>query len=298
MDAGNRRDALNTLASRITYAKALLAAVSANTVPVKDLTADVVRQLRRFKDAEMEKDILKLWGVSRDSSAELKAEIEKIKKIYQAGGSQPGDASRGRAIFARTCAQCHTLFGTGGKVGPDLTGSARADLDYILLNVVDPNAVIPNDYRASNIETKDGRSITGIVTKQDDKAVTVVMPERKPSSCRAVKSESLQQSEVSMMPEGLLQPLSDQEIRDLLYYLSRPGQVPLPATNATPPRLPRCRHSQIPPPSSMAKTSPAGMATCPFGKLRTAKSSAALPPASSTTNSSRATWSSRISASC
>ena len=237
-----RRDALNTLVSRLPFAKALLAAVSANTIPAKDLTADLVRQLRRFKDEQMEKDILRLWGVSRDSSAELKAQIEKIKQIYRAGGSQPGDASRGRAVFARTCQQCHTLFGTGGQVGPDLTGSARADLDYIVLNVVDPNAVIPNDYRAWNIETKDGRNITGIVTKQDDKAVTIVMPSETLVLPRG-EIESLQQSALSMMPEGLLQSLTDQEIRDLLYYLSRPGQVPLPAANATPAPRARRAHS-------------------------------------------------------
>jgi putative membrane-bound dehydrogenase-like protein len=255
MGADNRRDALTTLASRLPYAKALMAAVAANTVPVKDLSADIIRQLRRFKDEQMEKDILRLWGVSRDSSAELKKEIERIKNVYRAGGSQPGDASRGRAVFARTCQQCHTLFGTGGKVGPDLTGSARADLDYITLNVVDPNAIIPNDYRAWNIDMKDGRNITGIVTKQDDKAVTVVMPNETLVLPRG-EIESLQQSALSMMPEGLLTPLSDQEVRDLLYYLSRPGQVPLPATNAAPAAAPAPAKS-APPAASTISTDPA-----------------------------------------
>ena len=203
----------------------------------------------------MEKDILRLWGVSRDSSAELKKEIEHIKNVYRAGGSQPGDASRGRAVFARTCQQCHTLFGTGGHVGPDLTGSARADLDYITLNVVDPNAIIPNDYRAWNIEMKDGRNITGIVTKQDDKAVTVVMPTETLVLPRG-EIESLQQSALSMMPEGLLTPLSDQEVRDLLYYLSRPGQVPLPATNAAAATAP-APVKPAPPAASTIPTDPA-----------------------------------------
>src|SRR5580765_5348492 len=85
-----------------------------------------------------------------------------------------GSPSRGRAIFSKTCQQCHTLFEVGGKVGPDITGSNRGDLDYILQNVVDPNAVIPNDYRTWSLETKDDRSIIGIVTKQDDNAVTIV----------------------------------------------------------------------------------------------------------------------------
>ena len=235
IDAASRRDALNTLVSRVTFAKALLAAVSASTVSAKDLSADIVRRLRRFKDEQIEKDILRLWGVSRDSSAELKAQIEKVKQIYRARRFATRRCLRGRAIFARTCQQCHTLFGTGGHVGPELTGSARADLDYITLNVVDPNAVIPNDYRAWNIETKDGRNITGIVSKQDDKAVTVVMPGETLVIPRG-EIESLQQSALSMMPEGLLQSLNDQEVRDLLYYLSRPGQVPLPAATQLPQR--------------------------------------------------------------
>jgi putative membrane-bound dehydrogenase-like protein len=229
----HRRDALNTLASRVTFAKPLLVAVGQGAVPVKDLTADLVRQLRSLKNPELEQDILKVWGVSRDSSADKKAEIEKYKNIYRAGGSQPGDASRGRAMFNRTCAQCHTLFDNGGKVGPDLTGSNRADLDYILMNIVDPNAVIPNDYRAANIETKDDRSITGIIKQQDDKAVTV-MTANETITIPRNEIKALKQSEFSMMPEGLLQAFNDQEVRDLVYYLNRPGQVPLPATAEIP----------------------------------------------------------------
>ncbi|MDB6121449.1 MAG: putative rane-bound dehydrogenase [Pedosphaera sp.] len=233
LEPSHRRDALNTLASRVTFAKPLLASVGQGTVPVKDLTADLVRQLRSLKNPELEQDILKVWGVSRDSSADKKSEIEKYKKVYWAGGSQPGDASRGRGVFTRTCVQCHTLFDTGGKVGPDLTGSNRADLDYILLNIVDPNAVIPNDYRASNLEMKDDRNITGIVTKQDDKSVTIVTANETLVLPRN-EIKSMQQSELSMMPEGLLQSLNEQEIRDLLYYLSRPAQVPLPAPAEVP----------------------------------------------------------------
>ncbi|HKI71476.1 MAG TPA: dehydrogenase, partial [Verrucomicrobiae bacterium] len=129
------------------------------------------------------------------------------------------------------CQQCHALFDAGGKVGPDLTGSNRADLDYLLQNIIDPNAVIPNEYRASTIEMKDGRSITCIVKQQDDKSVTVITQNETLVLPRN-EIESVRQSELSMMPEGLLAPLQDQEVRDLLYYLSRPGQVPLPPEKA------------------------------------------------------------------
>jgi putative heme-binding domain-containing protein len=108
-----------------------------------------------------------------------------------------------------------------------LTGANRNDLSYILQNMVDPNAVIPNEYRSSTIDTTDERILTGIIKKEDNNSVTmatanetVVLPRQ--------EIKSIHSSEISMMPEGLLDPLSDQEVRDLIYYLGRPGQVPLP----------------------------------------------------------------------
>ncbi len=80
----------------------------------------------------------------------------------------------GRAVFAKTCAQCHNLFGTGGNVGPELTGSNRADLDYLLGNVYDPSALIGKDYQATVLALKDGRVLTGIVRAEDKDAITLV----------------------------------------------------------------------------------------------------------------------------
>ena len=226
MNPEEKRDALNTLASRASFARPLLSAIEKDGSLKRDLSADLIRQLRTLKDAEVNAQLVKVYGAIREASADKKELIEKYKKIYRGGGSQPGDASRGRAVFARTCAQCHTLFEVGGKVGPDLTGSNRGDLDYILENMVDPNAVIPNDYRASTLETKDDRMLTGIVKHQDDKSVTLLTPNETVTVPRN-EIASLKQNELSMMPEGLLEPLNEQEIRDLIFYLRQPGQVPL-----------------------------------------------------------------------
>jgi putative heme-binding domain-containing protein len=222
-----KRDALNTLASRPAYANALLAAVGQQRVPAKDLTADIIRQLRNLKDASIQAQVAKIYGTVRETSADKKAEIEKYRRIYGMGGSQPGNASPGRVVFNKVCAQCHTLFDTGGKVGPDITGANRTDLNYLLETIVDPNAVIPNEYRATDIETKDGRSLTGLVKVQGDKAL-VLQTANELVTLPRDEIASQRQSELSMMPEGLLASLSDQEVRDLLYYLTRLGQVPLP----------------------------------------------------------------------
>jgi putative heme-binding domain-containing protein len=226
-NATEKKDALGTLASRIAFAKPLLAAVGSKAIPARDLTADIVRQLRNFKDKDIDQQVENVWGVARESQADKIKEIDKFKAMIQAKGL--GDTRRGRVVFSRVCQQCHTLFDTGGKVGPDITGSNRADLDYILQNVLDPNAVIPNDYRSSTLETKDDRIITGIVTRQDENSVTVVTPAENIIVPRN-EIKSLTQGEFSMMPDGLLQALTEMEVRDLIAYLRSPGQVPLPAS--------------------------------------------------------------------
>src|SRR5213075_1171657 len=170
-DPALKRDALNTLVSRVSYAAPLVAAITAQRIPAKDLTADVVRQLRGLKDPALQTQVTKLYGTYRESSADKKAEIEKYRRLYSSGGSQPGNASPGRVVFNKVCAQCHMLFDVGGKVGPDITGANRTDLNYLLETILDPNAVIPNEYRTTEIETKDGRSLVGIVKVMGDKAV-------------------------------------------------------------------------------------------------------------------------------
>jgi putative heme-binding domain-containing protein len=227
-----KRDALGTLASRPNYARPLLAAVAAGTVSTKDLTAELVRQLRNLKDEEINATLTKVYGTFREVNADKQSEIDRFKRIFRAGGSTPGDAIRGRAAYAKVCQQCHTLFDIGGKVGPDLTGSNRGDLDYILQNIIDPNAVIPNEYLASTFELKDGRVVTGILKQQDDKSMTVATATETVSLSRSDITE-IQQSQLSMMPEGLLTPLADQEFRDLIYYLSRTGQAPMLGTTDT-----------------------------------------------------------------
>lgn len=227
LNGSERRDALNTLAARPGSAKDLLEAVAKNVIPPSQLTAEIIRQLRNLKNAGVDELLVKVWGVARESTADKKAAIEKYRQIYRRGGSTPGDASKGREVFARVCQQCHTLFEVGGKVGPDLTGSNRGDLDYILQNMVDPNAVIPNEYRTSTLDMKDDRVLTGIVKEENAASVTVITANETLVLPRK-EVKSIQQSELSMMPEELLTNLQEQEVRDLIYYLGRPGQVPLP----------------------------------------------------------------------
>jgi len=227
-NATEQRDALNTLASRSTYARPLVEAVRSGAVPKAALTADLVRQLRSLKDTTLASDLTQIWGVMKETSPDMKAEVERVKRLYGAGGSQPGDGPRGRVVFNQICAQCHHLFDSGGHVGPDITGANRADLDYLLQNILYPNAVIPNEYLASTVETKDERVLTGMIKSQDASGITLQTANDLVTLPRT-EIRKIEATAISMMPEGLIANLTEQQTRDLLYYLSRPGQVPLPA---------------------------------------------------------------------
>ena len=228
-----RLDALNTLASRESYALALLEALKGGAIEKKDLSAATVRQLSAYGNEQINEWVTKSWGAVRTTPEDKLAEIVKYKELVNNAKPEQVSASRGRALFAKTCAQCHTLFGEGGKVGPDLTGSGRADLDYVLTNVVDPNAVIGKDYQVSIVRTHKKRVITGIVTREDEKTTTIQTDNetvilQKPEIAR------VRVSDASMMPEGLLQMLSEQEALDLIAYIRSPGQVPMAEGAASP----------------------------------------------------------------
>ena len=226
-DEASKRAAVNTLSFRPANARALMSAVKAGKVSTKDLTAYTVRQLRSFNDKEIDAWTTQVWGVAKTSNEQKVAEIAKYKAMLTPEVLKTGDPSAGRALFAKTCMQCHQLYGEGGKVGPDLTGSNRADIDYVLVNILDPSAVISKDYMVSIVHMKDGDAFSGIVTKEDDSSIHLAT-ESAVQTLEKAEVKEVRTSELSMMPEGLLTPLSKQDVVNLVAYLQTQSQVALP----------------------------------------------------------------------
>jgi putative membrane-bound dehydrogenase-like protein len=225
LGAAEKRDALNTLASRAAYGKALLEALAAKKVAARDVSADLVRQLRNLRDKDLDKRIAEVWGTVRTTPADRVKLIARYRRMLTGPGPFP-DRELGRAVYAKTCGQCHKLFGSGGDVGPELTGSNRASLDYLLENILDPSAVIPKEYAATELRLESGRIITGIIKAETPAALTVVTANETLTVPRK-EIDKLTPSPNSMMPEDLLKPLSDAEVRSLIVYLQGAGQVPL-----------------------------------------------------------------------
>jgi putative heme-binding domain-containing protein len=224
---GEKADAINTLASRPQYAVALLEAVKSGVVPSKDVSPFAARQILALKDDRLPAMLSGALGNIRSLSREKAGQIARYKAMLGPEALRQADLSAGRAVFERSCAACHTLFGTGGTLAPELTGSQRSNLDYVLENVVDPNAVVWNRYRASYFETRDDRLISGVVLQENESTVTIQTQTETVTLPRG-DIVSREESTLSMMPEGLLESLTEKEVVDFVAYLQSPAQVPLP----------------------------------------------------------------------
>jgi putative membrane-bound dehydrogenase-like protein len=215
---------IDTLVSRPAFAKAMLTEMSAGNIPRTDLSAFHARQIRSFNDKALTKQLTEAWGELRESAADKKQLIEKVKTQLTPAVLAKANLSNGRLLFTAVCGACHVMYGQGGKIGPDLTGSGRANLDYLIENIADPSGVVSADFRMSLVTLKDGRSLSGIIAEKNDRTVTLrsVAETLTLDRSEIVKTET---SPMSMMPEGLLLALQPDMVRDLIAYLMHPVQV-------------------------------------------------------------------------
>ena len=225
--AATQRAAIDVLISRAGFAHQLLDAVSAGEVAGTDLTALHVGRIAQLGDETLVERLGEIWGTVRPSNAALREEIEKRSRQLSPDVLADADRSHGRQLYAKSCGQCHRLFGEGGNLGPDLTGADRGNVRYWLENILDPNAVVGKDYQTLTALTDDGRVITGLLREETDVAIVLEDADKRVTLPRS-EIESLAPTSLSLMPEGLLQPLSESQIADLIAYLQSPSQVPLP----------------------------------------------------------------------
>jgi len=219
----HRQAIIETLATRRKYAESLLAAIKAKKIPIADIPSHVARSLSLI----LGDSFVKVYGDVRQLSVDRTKQINKYKELLSSTAFANADPSRGRLIFKETCAACHVLYGTGGKIGPDLTGSNRANLDYILLNSIDPSYDVPQGYKMVIIHTVDGRVLNGVIAEEN--AQRIILKTVQQPTVVILKSdiEARKISPKSMMPDGQLDKLKPQEVMNLIKYLQTTEQVEL-----------------------------------------------------------------------
>lgn len=222
----DRSAALNTLSSRVELALPLLRAVKSGTFDKKNLSALQIRQMRNLNQADVNTLLDETWGRVNESSEAAKASIAKIKKAYEAAPLWAYNARAGAETFRQICAVCHAMGDmrpANGGLGPDLTGSWRNGLDYFLENIIDPNAVVGDNFQLHVLTKKDGTVTSGIIENETDTAITartvtgpVIVPK--------ADLKDRQKLPASLMPPGMLEALPEMKALELLkYLLSKPG---------------------------------------------------------------------------
>ena len=218
---------INALVTRPVWAAFLLTGIEKGSIPRNAVTPFHARQILAMKDKSLTNALREIWGEVRQSDEGMKEKLEGLEKSLSTRVLAKGDKARGRVHFQTLCASCHKLYGQGGKLGPDLTGSGRADLGYLLENIVAPNSVVPAEYQMSIVKLKDSRVLSGMVAGSNERTLTLRTLAEEVTLEKSTIAETTRLPD-SMMPPGLLETLSAEQIRDLIAYLMHPQQVALP----------------------------------------------------------------------
>ncbi len=210
------------LLSRPEWAATFLHEFQAGRFPVKNLKAEDWQAVITDLPEPAREQIIKTWGsVAPPTAEERLAEIRRLNNDLRAAS---GDSAAGKQLFAQHCALCHKLHGEGYNVGPDLTHVNRKDRDYLLTQLVDPNAIIRKEYLAYSVTTNDGRVAAGLLVNQNAAELTLMAAKEQKTVIPLADVEEIRESQTSLMPENVLKQLKPQELRDLFSYLQ--GALP------------------------------------------------------------------------
>jgi putative membrane-bound dehydrogenase-like protein len=217
-----QRQIAGILFSRPASALALLERVDRHEIAAMDVPLEQLRRVALHCDAQLDALVRKYWGrIEAGTPEEKLAEMRRLNNDLRAGS---GDRTRGREHYRKLCATCHKLFGKGGDIGPDLTGTARSDTTALLAHIVDPSAMVRTPYLQFAAVTSSGRVQSGILAAQDAASITLLDAGNQRVVLARDTIEELRELSTSIMPENLLGPLSPQEVRDLFAYLQ--GSLP------------------------------------------------------------------------
>ena len=217
----HRQEAIQTLSSRRTYARQLAKAINEEKISRKDIPPYTALQLKRVLGS----GFVEMWGPIEDLASNKEAEYAKYQRLLSDKALTQADPHAGRAVYRRVCFACHKMYDEGGVIGPDLTGSNRQNTAYLLSNVIEPSAEIQDDYLMVVVTTQDGRIFSGNVIAENERQLTMRIVGQDEVLINQSDIRSREQTTQSMMPEGLLGPLSDREVLDLFAYMRTLEQV-------------------------------------------------------------------------
>lgn len=222
-------DAVAALAGNAAGGKALLGAVLTGRADKALLSPLVIRQLKSLGDKSIDAQLAAIVGVVNATKADFAKNKAKYEAMLKPEAVRKGDLAAGRQLFASTCGICHAFGYAGNQVGPGLAGSNIGKLDYFLENVLNPNGVIGKDYQLNVFKLKSGATMSGIVQFEDAQSFRLVMPGGAKFTVAKGEVEKREVLPMSLMPEGLLDALTKEQVINLVAYLQYPDGFPATA---------------------------------------------------------------------
>jgi putative heme-binding domain-containing protein len=222
-------DAVSALAGNPAGGTALLAAVAAGKADKALLSPLVIRQLKSLGDKSIDAQLAAVVGVVNATKADFAKNKAKYEAMLNPAAVRKGDLAAGRQLFTSACGICHTFGYIGNQVGPGLAGSNIGKLDYFLENVLNPNGVIGKDYQLNVFKLKGGATMSGIVQFEDAQSFRLVMPGGAKFTVAKGEVEQREILPMSLMPEGLLDALTKEQVINLVAYLQFPDGFPAAA---------------------------------------------------------------------
>ena len=214
MSAAAKAEAMQTFASRGRYGRMLTDALEQKQIPKSDVPPHLARQLRRVVGVRF----ADVWGPVDQVATEERA-YARYRGVLNDKAMATANPVSGRVVFERACGSCHKMYGEGGTFGPDLTGSNRANLDYLLSNVINPSSDVPDAYRMVVVTLRDGRIHTGTVAAENDRQLTLRVVGGEPVVIAKADVQAREVATTSMMPPGLFDALEEREVIDLVAFL-------------------------------------------------------------------------------
>ena len=210
--------AVDLIMQREPWAKKLLNAVLAGKLHKSILDANQLRKIMDSNDREAIWAVEKAFGKIRE---ERNPEREKVvAKMSGYLSKNLGDPVAGQKVFKTLCAQCHTIYGEGHRVGPDLTSSGRGTFDQVVVSVFDPSLVIGPGYQSVTVVTEDGRSLTGLIAEDSEQQVVLRMAGGGEVAVPRNNVQYTRVSKLSLMPEGIENLFTKKQLSDLFAFLS------------------------------------------------------------------------------
>lgn len=208
-----REDVLSAMLSSKDHLPGLLAALESGVVPPGFVDSIRRKQLTEHKDATLRERALKVFGAAKEGDR------GKIYEEYKSILTLTPNSDNGRAAFKKHCSNCHRLDRDGFPVGPDLFGIRNQPKEAILLHIIIPEHEITRGFEAYVVATKDGRTLTGLLSSETPTSVTLKQALGKEETVLRADIEQLVSNRLSLMPQGMEKLMSKQELADVISYL-------------------------------------------------------------------------------